>query len=64
MQERNKFIAATLNVNENPNPIDCYMNTYIDTASSCHCLASLELLDEGTVQHANETVRTANGNLV
>ncbi len=56
----NNFIAATLN----KNCIDCYKKTYIDTASSCHTVTSLKLLDKGTIQNVDETVRTANGDVI
>ncbi len=56
----NNFIAATLN----KNCIDCYKKTYIDTASSCHTVISLKLLDKETIQNVDETVRTANGDVI
>ncbi len=56
-----KYIAARLNMNDSENVIECYLETLIDSASSCHTVASLSLLDEGTVENVNRTVKAANG---
>ncbi len=56
-----KYIVATLSANKNENVIDCYLETLIDSESSCHTVVSLKLLDEGTVQNINKTVKAADG---
>ncbi len=51
---------ASFNVNKTPF-IDCYSRTYIDSASSCHTITSLQLLDNGTIQSTSKTVRAVDG---
>ncbi len=56
----NDGIIATLNENNERN-IDCYMTTYIDSASSCHTVMSLNLLEKGTIQRTSKLVRAIDG---
>ncbi len=56
-------ILASFNDN-NTSSIDCYSRTYIDSASSCHTVASLKLLDKGTTQRTNITVKAVNGTII
>ncbi len=58
-----KNIFATLNKNKS-SIIDCYLTTYVDSASSCHTVNSLKLLDEGTIRKANESVTAVDGTTV
>ncbi len=54
--ENRENVLASLNTNKT-SFIDCYPFTYIDSASSCHTVASLQLLDDGTIQNTRKTVR-------
>ncbi len=61
-KEKN-HISATLSMNKNKNTncIDRYSKTYVDSASSCHTVNSLKLLDRGSIQQINESVKSVDG---
>ncbi len=57
-------VIASLKINENISSIDCYKRTYVDSASSCHTITSLQLLDDNTAQRINRTVRAVDGTVI
>ncbi len=55
------LMAANVKLNESETVIDCYYESILDTACSCHVVTSLGLLERGTITHANERIIAANG---
>ncbi len=57
-------ISASLKDIKSQPTTDCYLPTYLDSTSSCHTVTSLKLLDEGTTQRVNGTVRAVDGTVL
>ncbi len=55
---------AASNINENHCDIDCYTPTFIDSASSCHTVTSLQLLDTDSIQTTNKPIKAVDGSVV
>ncbi len=63
-QNRDRNVFATIKTNERYSDIDCYMITFVDSASSCHTVTPLQFLDKGTIQTTEKCVKVVDGTLV
>ncbi len=63
-KKKESNVLAAIKTNEKQCNIDCYMTTFIDSASSCHTVASLQLLDKDTIQTTDKCVKAVDGTLV
>ncbi len=54
-------VFTTVNENKNTYDIDCYLMTFIDSASSCHTVNSASLLDDETIIPIDKSVKGVDG---
>ncbi len=60
-EKQKESTFASIYTNKNTISIDCYQYTYVDSASSCHTVTSLQMLDQNTAERVNKTVRAVDG---